>query len=106
VRAAGSVARGKARYQTLCLTCHGADGAGVARAGGGYQFPPVWGKHSFTGGSGFARPATLAAFLQANMPLGRGGSLTAQDAADLAAYLLAQPRRADPRTGLLNRAKK
>lgn len=102
VALAGSRERGAARYRQQCLVCHGPDGEGVKKAGGGWQFPPLWGEHSFTAGSGFARHATLAAFIQANMPLGRGGSLGAQEAADLAAYLIAQPRRADPRHGPLN----
>ncbi len=98
-----SARRGAALYRDQCLLCHGANGAGLAKPGGGYQFPPLWGKHAFTGGSGFARPATLAAYVQANMPLARGGSLSDRDAADIAAYLLAQPRVRDPRTGWINR---
>jgi thiosulfate dehydrogenase len=100
---AGSAQRGQALYRAQCLVCHGSEGEGVARGKGGYHFPPLWGDESWSAGSGFARPAALAAYLQANMPLGRGGSLSAQQAADLAAYLLAQPRPADPRVGLLHR---
>ncbi|MEQ1662051.1 MAG: c-type cytochrome [Thiobacillus sp.] len=103
VALAGSASRGETLYRAQCLTCHGPDGQGVARRGGGHQFPPLWGKASYSAGSALARPAPLAAYLQANMPLGRGSSLTAQQAADLAAYLLIQPRPADPRLGLLQR---
>lgn len=103
VSQAGSAARGAQLYRMQCLVCHGADGAGVPRRGGGHQFPPLWGKTSYSAGSGLARPATLAAYLQSNMPLGRGGSLSAQQAADLAVYLLQQPRPADPRHGIWQR---
>ncbi len=101
--ASGSAKRGHALYRAQCLTCHGANGQGIARQTAGYQFPPLWGANSYSAGSKLARPAVLAAYLQANMPLGRGGSLSAQHAADIAAYVLAQPRPADPRIGLLQR---
>jgi len=101
--AAGSATRGQGLYRAQCLVCHGSDGQGVAKRGGGYHFPPLWGAASYSAGSRFARPAVLAAYLQANMPLGRGGSLTPQQAADLAAYVLAQPRPGDPRVGLMQR---
>jgi thiosulfate dehydrogenase len=100
---AGSVERGLGVYRAQCLVCHGADGQGIARRKHGYHFPPLWGDASYSAGSRLAHPAFLAAYVQANMPLGRGGSLSAQQAADLAAYLLAQPRPADPRIGLLQR---
>jgi thiosulfate dehydrogenase len=97
---AGSAQRGQALYRAQCLVCHGADGQGVAKRKNGYHFPPLWGGESWSAGSKLARPPVLAAYLQANMPLGRGGSLSPQQAADLAAYVLAQPRPADPRVGL------
>ena len=34
----------------------------------------------------------MAAFVKANMPLGRGGSLTDQQAVDVAALVLSHPR--------------
>lgn len=102
VRLAGDATRGATLYQRQCLVCHGPDGAGVKRADHGWQFPPLWGKGSFTGGSVLAQPAKLAAYIQANMPLARGGSLSAQDSADLATYVLAQPRRRDPGHGVFN----
>jgi len=100
---AGSVKRGQVLYRAQCLVCHGANGQGIARRTSGYHFPPLWGAASYSAGSKLARPSVLAAYLQANMPLGRGGSLSAQQTADIAAYVLAQPRPADPRVGLLQR---
>jgi thiosulfate dehydrogenase len=39
-----------------------------------------------------ARVSVAAAFVQAKMPLGKGGTLTDQEAYDIAAYFTAQPR--------------
>jgi thiosulfate dehydrogenase len=41
---------------------------------------------------------TAAAFIKANMPLGQGGTLTNQQAWDVAAYINSKPRPPDPRT--------
>jgi thiosulfate dehydrogenase len=90
--AAPDPARGKALYAQKCAACHGADGAGVAGAGGAYVFPPLWGSRSFNDGAGMARVSVAAAFVQAKMPLGAGGTLTDQEAYDIAAYFTAQPR--------------
>jgi thiosulfate dehydrogenase len=72
--------------------CHGADGAGVRGAGDTYAFPPLWGPQSFNDGAGMARVSIAAAFVHAKMPLGRGGSLSVQEAFDVAAYLTTKPR--------------
>lgn len=48
--------------------------------------PPLWGKDSFNVGAGMARMFTAAAFVKHNMPLGQGGTLTAQEAVDVAAF--------------------
>lgn len=40
---------------------------------------------------------TAAAFIKANMPLGKGGSLTDQEAWDVAYYMNAHERPQDPR---------
>jgi len=83
---------GKAVYAAKCASCHGADGEGMKNPQGGYVFPAVWGKDSFNVGAGMARTYTAAAFVKHNMPLGQGGTLSAQDAVDVAAYFTAQPR--------------
>ncbi|CAG2160042.1 c-type cytochrome [Cupriavidus numazuensis] len=83
---------GKSVYTAQCASCHGAEGQGTKNPQGGYIFPPVWGKDSFNVGAGMARLYTAAAFVKHNMPLGRGGSLSAQDAVDVAAYFTQQPR--------------
>ncbi len=94
---APSAARGAQDYATHCAACHGPDGAGL-RAAGKYTFPPLWGKDSYNAGAGMHRVPTAAAFIKANMPLGAEGSLTDQQAWDLAAYMNSRPRPPDPRT--------
>lgn len=79
-----------------CAICHGATGEGT-KVGDRYQFPPLWGDQSYNWGAGMHRINTAAEFIHANMPLGRGGSLSVQEAWDVAAYINSQPRPQDPR---------
>lgn len=79
-------AAGALVYGTACAKCHGPDGAGTAVA------PPVWGPQSYNIGAGMTRVRTAAAFVSDNMPFDRPGSLTDQQAFDVAAYVNAQPR--------------
>lgn len=83
---------GKAIFAEKCAVCHGADGKGMKSPEGKYMFPALWGSQSFNIGAGMARLNTAAAFVKANMPLGQGGSLTDQEAYDVAAYFTRQPR--------------
>ncbi|HTY99731.1 MAG TPA: hypothetical protein VMB75_07845, partial [Rhodocyclaceae bacterium] len=62
--------------------------------------PPVWGLRSFNKGAGMHNVQTAAGFIKANMPLG-APALADQDALDVAAYINAQVRPADPRKGWL-----
>jgi thiosulfate dehydrogenase len=78
-------ARGRTRYATACAACHGADGAGKVG-------PPLWGPRSFNIGAGMARLRTAAAFIKYNMPFDRPGTLSDQDAYDIAGWMLTQPR--------------
>jgi thiosulfate dehydrogenase len=84
--------RGKALYAQKCAACHGATGQGLRGAGNAFVFPPLWGSQSFNTGAGMARVSIAAAFVQAKMPLGNGGTLSDQEAYDIAAYFTAQPR--------------
>lgn len=87
--------RGSAVYADVCAKCHGADGAGEAKAGGGYGIPPLWGGESFNAAAGMNTIETASAFIRANMPRGityQSPILTVQQAWDVAAYVLAQPR--------------
>ncbi len=85
-------ARGGNIYATRCASCHGPNGEGTPLPTGAYAFPPVWGKDSFNLGAGMARTYTAAAFIRHNMPLGQGGTLSAQDAVDVAEFVTHQPR--------------
>lgn len=85
-------AHGKDVYGQKCASCHGAEGKGLKGPDGAYSFPPLWGDDSFNIAAGMARLDTAAAFVRWNMPLGQGGTLTDQEAYDLAAYFTTQPR--------------
>lgn len=85
---------GKVVYQAQCAICHGSNGEGVKQSNGQFVFPMVWGDESFNLGAGMARTFTAAAFIKQNMPmghntqfpLGQGGSLSDQQAIDVAEY--------------------
>jgi thiosulfate dehydrogenase len=97
-----SADRGKTIYESRCAVCHGAEGRGVPRANKiGYQFPPLWGKDSWGGGSPFNRLEISAAYIKGNMPLGRSYSLSDQEAFDVAFFIGQQERPGDPRIGWL-----
>jgi len=87
----GDAAMGRPIYQQKCAFCHGANGEGRYESGTYYR-PALWGEHSFNANAGMAKPATIAAFVHANMPFGSGGELTPQEAWDLAAFIDTQPR--------------
>lgn len=78
---------GAAIYAQKCSLCHQANGAGV-----GTQMPALWGSGSFNAGAGMNHLATMAGFVKRNMPLNAPDSLTAQEAYDVSAYVLRQPR--------------
>lgn len=88
--------RGKQVYQQHCALCHQADGQGVQVAGH-TQFPPLWGPQSYNWGAGMHDVQTAAGFIKANMPLGLGGSLSDQQAWDVAMFVDSHERPQDPR---------
>lgn len=88
--------RGADVFAQNCALCHGADGEGT-RVGGRYAFPPLWGPHSYNGGAGMHRVETAAAFIHANMPLGKPKTLTLQEAWDVAQFVDSHDRPPDPR---------
>ncbi len=89
-------ARGRKVFAERCALCHGEDGQG-RRAGGVQVFPPLWGPRSFNWGAGMGNVDNAAGFIQANMPLGLGGSLSLQDAWDVAMFVDGHERPQDPR---------
>lgn len=89
--------RGAKVYEQRCALCHGVDGAGQRTAEGYTVFPALWGADSFNWGAGMGNVNNAAAFIRANMPLGLGGSLSEQDAWDVALYMDSHERPQDPR---------
>lgn len=88
--------RGAVVYAENCAFCHGANGLGQKSANA-QVFPPLWGPRSFNWGAGMHRIATAAAFIHANMPLGKGGTLSEQQAWDVALFMNSHERPQDPR---------
>ncbi len=93
---AADYGRGQAVFAATCARCHGADGNGQS-AEGQVVFPPLWGERSYNWGAGMAELRNAAGFIAANMPQDRPGTLTAQQAWDVAAYIDGKPRPQDPR---------
>jgi thiosulfate dehydrogenase len=82
----GDSTRGLGLFASNCARCHGADARGSPLA------PPLWGEKSFSVGASMAREERAASFIRHNMPLDRPGSLTDQQAYDVAAYITSLPR--------------
>ena len=77
---------GESVFTAMCVRCHGASGEGTVAA------PPLWGPQSFAIGAGMARIPVAAAFIRWNMPQDQAGTLSDQQAYDVAAFVLAHPR--------------
>jgi len=90
------IAKGKAIYAAQCAVCHGDQGQGQ-KSGDDYVFPPLWGKDSFNWGAGMHRINTAAAFIKESMPLGKGRSLSDEEAWHVAAFMNSHERPQDPR---------
>ncbi len=82
----GDTVRGQKIFATSCAACHGADGNGSAVA------PPLWGPRSYNIGAGMARIRNAAAFIHQLMPRDHPGTLTPQQAFDVATYVNTRPR--------------
>lgn len=90
------LAKGEQVYDAQCAVCHGPNGEGQ-KSGDEYVFPPLWGADSFNWGAGMHRINTAAAFIKENMPLGKGGTLSDEDAWNVAAFMNSHERPQDPR---------
>jgi len=83
---------GKKLYNTKCASCHGMNGQGM-----GTVFPPVWGKdkngkwYAYSTGAGMSKLHKGAAWVQSNMPMGQGNTLSDKESADIMLYVNAQP---------------
>ncbi|SFV34433.1 Cytochrome c [Thermoflavifilum thermophilum] len=89
---------GRMVFMTYCQNCHGRHGQGLwVDSTGEYQYPPLWGKHSYNTGAGMYRISQFAAFVKNNMPFGTSylhPLLTDEQAWDVAAFVNTQPRQA------------
>jgi thiosulfate dehydrogenase len=80
-------AHGAQIYSSQCAGCHGQQGEGSLP-----MFPPLWGPNAFNDGAGMHGVPKMAAFVQHNMPQNRMGTLSAQEAWDVSAYIHEQYR--------------
>ena len=83
--------RGSMLYANQCADCHDEDGPGAGEYRSGEERPRVpalWGmQDGYTRGAAFYRTPVLAAYVQQHMPYDDPGSLSAQDALDIAAHI-------------------
>jgi thiosulfate dehydrogenase len=85
---------GASLYAERCVSCHGGDGQGVPI--GDKKAGPLWGPGSWNDGAGAARVYTLAGIVRYTMPYLNPGSLTDEEAQQVAAYITSKPRPAFP----------
>jgi thiosulfate dehydrogenase len=87
---------GRFIYVGKCQRCHGPDGGGSIRFSDlMYVYPPLWGPNSFNTAAGLYRISRLAGYVKDNMPFDAktaGDRLTTEQAWDVAAFVLSQPR--------------
>ena len=83
----GDSARGAQLFATTCALCHHADGQGQPPA-----IPALWGPMSYSIGASMARERVAASFIRHQMPQNQRGSLTDQQAYDLAAFVNSHAR--------------
>jgi thiosulfate dehydrogenase len=88
--------KGKMVYIAKCQTCHGKNGEGVLYTNGKeYEYPPLWGNHSFNIGAGMYQLSKFAGYVKNNMPFGttyKNPKLTNEQAWDVAAFVNSNPR--------------
>jgi thiosulfate dehydrogenase len=88
--------RGEKLYRIKCESCHAKNGEGKKTADGiAYQYPPLWGGHSYNIGAGLYRLSRFAGYIKFNMPQGTtfdNPQLSDEEAWDIAAFVNSQPR--------------
>jgi thiosulfate dehydrogenase len=89
--------KGKEVYTAQCQACHGKNGEGLLSLNHvSYEYPPLWGEHSYNTGAGLYRLSNFAGYIKSNMPfkLSTHDSpvLTNEQAWDVAAFVNSQPR--------------
>lgn len=83
--------QGHSLFAARCAACHRENGQGT-RTDQTFTVPPLWGPDSFNDGAGMAQTRRAAAFVRFNMPRGQEGTLTDQQALDVAAFISQQSR--------------
>jgi thiosulfate dehydrogenase len=86
----GDLTRGETVFKRECVACHQAEGQGNG------PIPALWGPRSFSIGASMAREERAASFIWHNMPQSKPGSLTPQEAFDVAAFVNSHPRPDSP----------
>ena len=81
---------GRQLFTDRCSNCHGEDGQGAWI--GDKRPGPLWGPQSWNDGAGAARTYTLAGMIRYAMPYMDPGSLTDEEALEIAAYITSRPR--------------
>ena len=87
--------KGKIIYMLKCKTCHAENGEGKLFENKlTYQYPPLWGEHSYNKGAGLFRLSRFAGYVKSNMPqnVTADMQLTDEEAWDVAAFVNSQPR--------------
>jgi thiosulfate dehydrogenase len=84
------VRKGESLFVEKCTSCHGPDGQGVWI--GDKKAGPLWGPDSWNDGAGAARVYTLAGIIRYAMPYLDPGSLTDEEAQEVAAFITSKPR--------------
>ncbi len=87
----GDTTRGAAIFATTCTVCHGKEGQGTPPL-----IPALWGPASYSIGASMAREERSATFIRHFMPLSNPGSLTDQQAYDVASFVVSHPRPDSP----------
>jgi thiosulfate dehydrogenase len=86
--------KGEALFTERCAACHGVDGQGIQV--GDRRPGPLWGPDSWNDGAGAARVYTLAGIIRYTMPYVTPGSLTDEEAQQIAFFINSKPRPAYP----------
>lgn len=89
--------KGQMVYVSKCQRCHAADGQGQKKSDGtGYEYPPLWGEHSYNTAAGLFRISRFAGYVKNNMPFNEvdyhNPQLSNEEAWDVAAFVNSQPR--------------
>jgi thiosulfate dehydrogenase len=88
--------KGKIVYSLKCKSCHGENGSGKMNGDNlSYQYPPLWGEHSYNHGAGLLRLSRFAGYVKYNMPQGASFNnlqLSNEESWDVAAFVNSQPR--------------